>query len=319
MSWIDEILEWFRSSTGVTFFPRIGIADILDMILVTFIIYEIIIWFRSTRAWTLFKGVIVLVLVAVLASVIKMNVTSWILQNTMVYGMLALVIIFQPEIRKALERLGHGRFFSLFSTAEQKKMLSHETVNEIIEAMEEMASVKTGALICIEQEVPLGEYEQTGIPVDAVVTSQLLINIFEKNTPLHDGAVVIRGNRVASATCYLPLSDNMSISKAMGTRHRSALGLSEVSDAIVLVVSEETGAMSVARGGKITRNVNRNDIARLFQYQKEHAEKNTSLISKIRDLYASDSMDGQKKHNHMKQSPKNRHHIERKGNGDDHE
>ena len=155
--------------------------------------------------------------------------------------------------------------------------MSRETVKQIADAMEQMAAVKTGALIVVEQEVGLGEYEQTGIAVDGIVTSQLLINIFEKNTPLHDGAVIIRDNRVVSATCYLPLSDNMNISKAMGTRHRAALGLSEVSDAKIFVVSEETGAMSMAQGGKITREIDRDFILNQFQY-KEGQEKKTSAL-----------------------------------------
>ena len=155
--------------------------------------------------------------------------------------------------------------------------VSKETVKQIADAMEQMAAVKTGALIVVEQEVGLGEYEQTGIAVDGIVTSQLLINIFEKNTPLHDGAVIIRDNRIVSATCYLPLSDNMNISKAMGTRHRAALGLSEVSDAKIFVVSEETGAMSMAQGGKITREIDHDFILNQFQY-KEGQEKKTSVL-----------------------------------------
>jgi diadenylate cyclase len=182
----------------------------------------------------------------------------------MVYGVLALVIVFQPEIRHALERLGHGGLFNLISSNSKEK-ISQKTVSEIADALEKMAAVKTGALVAVEQEVPLGEYEQTGIEVDAAVTSQLLINIFEKNTPLHDGAVIISNNRVTYATCYLPLSEDPTISKEMGTRHRAALGLSEVSDARVFVVSEETGAISMAYKGSITRDIDRSFILNQFQ------------------------------------------------------
>ena len=281
MSWLDQVMEWIQTSTGITFMPKLGWIDLLDILFVAFLVYQILVWFRMTRAWTLFKGVVLLVVVALAASMLRMNMTSWLLQNTMVYGVLALVIIFQPEIRRALERLGHGGLFSILSSDEGGDKVSKETVKQIADAMEQMAAVKTGALIVVEQEVGLGEYEQTGIAVDGIVTSQLLINIFEKNTPLHDGAVIIRDNRIVSATCYLPLSDNMNISKAMGTRHRAALGLSEVSDARIFVVSEETGSMSMAQGGKITREIDRDFILNQFQYKEGQAKKTSVLLRKI--------------------------------------
>ena len=281
MSWLDQVMEWVQTSTGITFMPKLGWIDLLDILFVAFLVYQILVWFRMTRAWTLFKGVVLLVVVALAASMLRMNMTSWLLQNTMGYGVLALVIIFQPEIRRALERLGHGGLFSILSSDEGGDKVSKETVKQIADAMEQMAAVKTGALIVVEQEVGLGEYEQTGIAVDGIVTSQLLINIFEKNTPLHDGAVIIRDNRIVSATCYLPLSDNMTISKAMGTRHRAALGLSEVSDARIFVVSEETGSMSMAQGGKITREIDRDFILNQFQYKEGQAKKTSVLRRKI--------------------------------------
>lgn len=277
MEWFDQVTEWVRSNIGITFIPKLGWIDLIDILFVAFLVYEILVWFRMTRAWTLFKGVALLLLIALAASLLHMSMTSWLLQNTMVYGVLAVVVIFQPEIRRALERLGHGGIFSILSSDETTDKTSKETVEAIIDAMEQMASVKTGALIVVEQEVRLGEYEQTGIAVDALVSSQLLINIFEHNTPLHDGAVIIRNNRITSATCYLPLSDNMNISKEMGTRHRAALGLSEVSDARIFVVSEETGAMSMAQGGKITRHIDRSFILKQFQ-SKDVQEKKTSVL-----------------------------------------
>ena len=171
---------------------------------------------------------------------------------------IAIVIVFQPELRRALEQLGQKSFFtSLFSFESQKNQerFSERTANEIVKACYEMAKVKTGALIVIEQNIVLGEYERTGIKLDSLVSSQLLINIFEHNTPLHDGAIIVRGERIVSATCYLPLSDNMGLSKELGTRHRAAVGISEVSDALTIVVSEETGNVSIAIGGELYRNV----------------------------------------------------------------
>lgn len=282
MGWFDQVLEWIRSNIGITFMPKLGIIDLLDIIFVAFLVYQILVWFRMTRAWTLFKGVVLLLVTALIASMLQMSMTSWIFQNTVVYGVLALVVIFQPEIRRALERLGHGGIFSVLGSDETERRVSEETVKAIAEAMEQMSSVKTGALIAVEQEVRLGEYEQTGIAVDAVVSSQLLINIFEHNTPLHDGAVIIRNNRIVSATCYLPLSDNMSISKAVGTRHRAALGLSEVSDAKIFVVSEETGAMSMAQSGKITRHIDREFIFKQFEHKA--AETKTSVFRRRMNL-----------------------------------
>jgi diadenylate cyclase len=264
MSILERLLDWLRSTSGITFFPHLGFMDILDIALVTFVFYRILLWLRRTRAATLLRGVLLLAVVALLSNFLQLNMTVWLLQNTMVYGVLALVIIFQPEIRHALERLGHGGLFNLISSNSKEKV-SQKTISEIADALEKMAAVKTGALIAVEQEVPLGEYEQTGIEVDAAVTSQLLINIFEKNTPLHDGAVIISNNRVTYATCYLPLSEDTTISKEMGTRHRAALGLSEVSDARVFVVSEETGTISMAYKGSITRDIDRSFILNQFQ------------------------------------------------------
>ena len=276
----ERIWNWIQSASGITFFPKIGIIDVIDILFIAYILYKVLGWFRQTRAWMLLKGLFLLVGVAVVSSLLQMNLTSWLLQNTMVYGVIALVIIFQPEIRRALERLGHGRLFSWFNTSAEEEKISHQTVAEIIGAMEAMAEVKTGALIVVEQDVGLAEYEQTGIQVDAVVSKQLLINIFEKNTPLHDGAVIISDNRVTYATCYLPLSDNMSISKELGTRHRAALGLSEVSDAKIFVVSEETGAMSMAEGGEIHRSIDRAFIMSHFRQKTSGGRRLPWMIQK---------------------------------------
>lgn len=285
MTWFEQVLEWIKTNTGITYFPIPGVSDVLDVLFVTVVLYLLLVWFRKTRAWTLLKGVAILVLIFVVSTILKMNVTSFILQNTFIYGVLALVIVFQPEIRKALERLGHGGVFSLFnSSSKVSNYFSAETLDQIIAAMEAMQKTKTGALICIERDVRLGEYIQTGIEIDAVVSDALLVNIFEKNTPLHDGAVIIRGNRVVAATCYLPLSENMTLSKEMGTRHRAAVGLTEASDAIVLVVSEETGAMSMVVGGEITRNIDRSTLRNAFIRTQEHEQAKIEKLRKPLDF-----------------------------------
>ena len=247
-----------RYLTGISF-PSIGILDIIEIGILTILIYYLILWIRDTRAWNLCKGLVILFGFFVLSYVLQWNVILWLFTNTMGVGITALLVIFQPELRRALEQLGQQNIkVQLFSTEESEasdERYSTKTVQELVRACSELGKAKTGALIVIEMNTALGEFERTGIVVDAVVTSQLLINIFEHNTPLHDGAVLIRGNRISSATCYLPLSDNMQLNKALGTRHRAGIGVSEVTDSITLIVSEETGGISVAINGKLRQNI----------------------------------------------------------------
>ena len=230
-----EVFKNIFDNLGITEFarPSLGISDILDILIVAYIIYKIIFWIKETRAWVLFKGILVIFALAAVAMLLKLNTILWILSNTISVGIIAVIVVFQPELRKALEQLGKGKFFTAFarSSEETDDKAAQRTVDEIVKAAEKMGSVKTGALILIEQKVPLGDFERTGIPVDAIVSSQLLINIFEHNTPLHDGAVIVRRNRVAAATCFLPLTDSNEVSMELGTRHRAAIGASEVSDA----------------------------------------------------------------------------------------
>ena len=238
--------------------PSIGIIDILDILIVAYLIYKIIFWIKETRAWVLFKGIMVILLFSLAAMILHLNTILWILSKTISVGIIALIVVFQPELRKALEQLGKSRhFFELFDlSADESNMgISEKTIDEVVRACEKMSAVKTGAIMLLEKDVPLGDLERTGIAIDALVTNQLIINIFEKNTPLHDGAVIIKNNRVAAATCFLPLTDSNEISMELGTRHRAAIGASEVSDASVVIVSEETGAISLARGGVLYRNI----------------------------------------------------------------
>ncbi len=240
-------------------FPDISIVDILEILIIAFTIYHVSMWVKNTRAWNLAKGIIILFLAYLLAYMLDMTVIMWIFDKTLAIGITALIIVFQPELRKALEQLGQKKIVSSIipfeDTREKNNRFSERSINEIVKATVEMAKVKTGALIILEKDIDLSEYERTGINLDSVISSQLLINIFEHNTPLHDGAVIIRGNRIVAATCYLPLSDNMGLSKELGTRHRAAVGISEVTDSLTIIVSEETGKISVAIGGKLLRNI----------------------------------------------------------------
>ena len=252
LSVIEKYLYWLS-------IPQMSITDILDILIVSVLIYEIARWIKNTRAWTLLKGIMLLVFVAMAAYVFQLHTISWLINNTMGVGVTAAIIVFQPELRNALEQLGRKNpivdLFSSDESRDEKIGYTDRTIQEIVRATIEMSKVKTGALIVLEREVPLGEYERTGIPVDAKMSSQLLINIFEHNTPLHDGAVIVRSNRIVSATCYLPLSDSLEIGKELGTRHRAAVGISEVSDSVTIVVSEETGGISIAQGGRIYRGL----------------------------------------------------------------
>lgn len=260
--------------------PSIGFTDVLEIIIISMIVYQGIRWVQFTKAWTLFKGILVLLLFALFAAIFQLNTILWLLVNSFSVGITAALIIFQPELRRALERLGRANIFSNFnffsSSLEEVDdlLFTEKTAKEITKASFDMAKVKTGALIVIERAVPLAEYERTGIHIDGAVSSQLLINIFEHNTPLHDGAVIIRGNRIVAATCYLPLSENMNIGKELGTRHRAAVGISEHTDSITIVVSEETGKVSVAADGGLKEVRDKESLMK--RLEKLWIEQNTS-------------------------------------------
>jgi diadenylate cyclase len=236
--------------------PGIGINDLIDIILISYFVYQFMVWIKSTRAYSLLKGILIVLAFILFAYIFRLNTILWIFSNLANVLIIGVMVIFQPELRKMLEQLGQRNFiagiFTLDSAGQVEERFTDKTVNELVKACFDMGAVKTGALIVIEREISLAEYERTGIRLDAVLTSQLLINIFEHNTPLHDGAVLVRGNRIISATCYLPLSDNMELSKQLGTRHRAGVGISEISDSLTIIVSEETGHVSIAENGKLS-------------------------------------------------------------------
>ena len=271
---------WEKASIYLNL-PKITMTDVVEILIITFLFYYMLVWIKNTRAWVLLKGIMVILLFVLVAAVFQMNTIIWIAKNTLSVAITAIVIIFQPEIRKALENLGQKNFLASFFAFDFSKgeiaKFTDKTINELVKACYEMGKVKTGALIVIEDEIVLSEYERTGIAVDGILTSQLLINIFEKNTPLHDGAVIVRGDRVVSATCYLPLTDSLSISKDLGTRHRAAVGISEVSDSLTIVVSEETGKVSIAMGGELYRNVDAEFLKNKLSFI-QHREKKVSKI-----------------------------------------
>ncbi len=256
---MDTIKEFFSGILEPLKMIKIEVMDCVEIFIIAILIYNIIKWMKNTRAWALMKGVAVLFVFYLVAAILNFDVILWIYQNGIIVSITAAIILFQPELRKALEQLGKrniGLVTPLFSNNQTEEKFSDDTINALVKASFDMGKVKTGALMIIEGEQRLDDIEATGIMIDARISSELILNIFEHNTPLHDGAVVIRGDRITSATCYLPLTD-IKISKELGTRHRAALGISEITDSFTIVVSEQTGAVSIAQNGELQRGVTR--------------------------------------------------------------
>lgn len=239
------------------------LSSIVDIFLVWFVIYKLIMIIRGTKAVQLLKGIFVIIIVRGLSEFFNLNTLSWMMEQAITWGFLAIIIIFQPELRRALEQLGRGSIFTRGKLEEEEEQ--KQRVKEITAAVSYMAKRRIGALITLERETGLGDYIETGIPLNSELTTELLINIFIPNTPLHDGAVIIQNDQIAAAACYLPLSESPFISKELGTRHRAALGISEVTDALTIIVSEETGNVSVTRNGELNRDMSQEEFERLLE------------------------------------------------------
>jgi diadenylate cyclase len=253
---------------GLRLFKYFNIIDILliilDIAVVAFLIYKLIMIIRGTRAVQLIKGLVVLIAVYFISDVLKLTTLNWLLKQVQLMIVVALPVVFQPELRRALEQLGRGKIFARpisFLGVEDMSRL----INEYLRTVQVLSKNKYGALIIIEQETGLNDYIDTGIKLDGVVSTELLVNIFVPNTPLHDGAVIIRGDRVAAAGCFLPLTDSPYLSKQLGTRHRAALGITEISDAVAIIVSEETGTISVAHDGELTRYLDEDNLKEILE------------------------------------------------------
>ena len=280
----STLREFANEYLGNWYLPDVKITDLIEIVIVAFLIYHVMVWIKNTKAWMLLKGMAVLVGFILIATVLKMNTILWITKNSIGVLATAAVIVFQPELRRALEKLGQKDFLSAFLPFDKGRVsdkFTGETIDAIVKACYEMGNAKTGALIVVENEIVLTEYEHTGIALDCLVSEQVLVNIFEHNTPLHDGAVIIRQNRIVSATCYLPLTENKNLSKQLGTRHRAAVGMSEVSDAVVICVSEESGRVSYAVGGKLMHAVSADELsACLKKMQNKQEEKSKKYVLK---------------------------------------
>ena len=283
---METFLEFLRQHLSGIYLPRIHFSDVVEIVIIAILIYIFMLWIQRTRAYTLLRGILIVAVFMMFAAVFQLSEILWLTQRLASIALLALVIIFQPELRHALESLGQRSFKEIlpFDVGREKKArFSDATINSVVRAVNEMSEVKTGALIVIEQNIRLSEFIHTGINLDSELSSQLLINIFEKNTPLHDGAVIIRGDRIVAATCYLPLSDNVTISKRYGTRHRAALGISEVSDSFTIIVSEETGRVSYAYMGDLVTGITASDLReKLHGVQKGTLEARQERLFRTR-------------------------------------
>ncbi len=282
---MNQLVNLIRLYTNGLHMPNIRWTDIVEIIIISFLVYRLFLWIKNTRAWSFLRGVVVILAFILLAALFNMTTILWIVERVFSIAVVAIVVILQPELRRALETLGRRNLLSVLFPFDSAKgadgRFSDRTVQEIIRACYEMGKVRTGALIVLEQNQSLIEYERTGIEVDALLSSQLLINIFEHNTPLHDGAVIVRGDRVTSATCYLPLSDNMDLSKELGTRHRAGIGISEVTDSLTVIVSEETGYVSVAYDGQLYRNLTTEELReKLMMIQNKPVEEKKRIMWK---------------------------------------
>ena len=255
---VKALLEQFQALV-----KTIGVLDVIDTGLVAYFLYRIYIMLKNTRAAALVKGLMVLAVFVIVSQWLHLHVIHWILEKAMTMMMVALPVVFQPELRRTLEQIGRGRLFRKRVEVDEDEL--HDMIQAVANAAMIMSQRKIGALIVFERAVGLEERIETGVKVDGLVTDSLLLNIFEKDTPLHDGAVIIRGNRIIAASCLLPLTDARGLSQELGTRHRAAIGISEQSDAMVLVVSEETGTVSITRNGEIYRYLRRDDVVDMLQ------------------------------------------------------
>lgn len=262
----------------------IGVLDIIDIVVVAYFLYRLYLMLKNTRAATLVKGLLVLVGFMIICRTLNLHVISWLLEKSMTVIMVALPVVFQPELRRALEQIGRGKLFRKGSELDEQEL--DAMLDDVASATKAMSASKVGALMVFERATGLVERIETGVPIDGVVSSGLIQNIFVKDTPLHDGAVIIRGNRIVAASCLLPLTENRNLSQELGTRHRAAIGMSEQSDAMVLVVSEETGAISIARNGELMRYLTVDDVKDILHNAiiQPHSSSKDSLMEKIKGI-----------------------------------
>ncbi len=311
-SFVDKYLYWFN-------LPKITVIDVIEIIIIAIVLYYVMAWIKNSRAWALLRGIIIILVFIAVAAIFRMNTILWLVTQLFSIALIALVIIFQPELRTALENLGRrnllARLFRI-DPYRNSSYISEKSITEIVRACLEMGSAKTGALIVVEGNQELGEYIRTGIELDSVISSQLLINIFEEKTPLHDGAVIVRGDRIVAATCYLPLSDNLKLSKDLGTRHRAAVGMSEASDSLTIVVSEETGEISVAVDRKLYRDVDDDFLRERLERMSKNGEQSGTFAGRIRGRSINQTEESRRDASSSDESERRADHVEKTGKTD---
>ena len=278
----QRISQFFERYLRGLYFPDVSFTDVLEILIIAFLVYQIMVWIKNTKAWMLMRGLVILGVFILVAALLQMHTILFLARNVATVMATAVIVVFQPELRRGLEKIGQRAVIGSVVPFElkEKGRFHSDTIDGIVRASYAMGRVKTGALIVVERNIQLSEYESTGIKLDCLVSSQVLINIFEHNTPLHDGAIIVRNDRIVAATCYLPLSDNMELSKDLGTRHRAAVGMSEVSDALVIVVSEETGLVSVAEGGNLTRGIQERELREKLEELQNKSSVRKSFLKK---------------------------------------
>lgn len=279
----DNIVEYIKSLQTNPFELVTLIIDITIVIFLMYCFFKIV---RGSRAWQLIKGIALLIIATWMSGLFNLKILNWILTGIMNLGVIAIIVIFQPELRRALEQLGTNKLTQFFGIDKDLSTKTKEDIYKVVIAATELSKAKTGALIVLERDIKIQDIIATGIPMNAEVSPQLLVNIFEPKTPLHDGAVVISGNKIAAAACVLPLADDKDIAKELGTRHRAAIGISKESDSIVVVVSEETGKISVAKDGTLIADVSEDALKRILMKHLVTArfgsEERTTRMSKLR-------------------------------------
>ena len=277
------------------------ISLILDVSIVIFLIYQSVKIVKDSRAWQLIKGIALLIIVTWLSSILNLKILNYILSEIMNWGVIAIIVIFQPELRRGLEQLGTNKFTRFFGIDKDIATKTKEDIYKVVIAAEELSKTKTGALIVIERDINIQDIIATGVPMDAEVSPQLLVNIFVPKTPLHDGAVVISNNKISAAACVLPLADDTDIAKELGTRHRAAIGISKESDSIAVVVSEETGKISVAKDGTLIMDV-REDVLKKILISNivtkrfaSNQRKTNKTIARLKEKIRKEKLENQKK------------------------
>lgn len=283
---MQGIKEFFVN--GFNYLSTIQVNDIIDIIIVAYLIYKIIGLIRKTSSYNLAKGLVLVLIMVWLSGILKLTMINYLLKKAVEIGLIALVIIFQPELRKLLAKVGSGSFFGIFSGRGQNTSEIEASINQTVLACEQMSATKTGALIIFEKDFVLNDIITTGTVIDSDITAELLKNIFYPKAPLHDGALIIRNNRIAAAGCVLPLTSKTNLSKELGMRHRAGIGISEQSDALVVIVSEETGAISVAAEGMLKRNLNKDTFEKLLRkelvVEKEAKNRPADLVERFKGI-----------------------------------